>query len=869
MNTSPMMQQYHRAKEACGDALLLFRMGDFYELFYRDAEIAAEALGLTLTSRDKGENPIPMAGFPYHQLEGYLARLIAAGFRAAVCEQVEDPKKAKGLVQREITRVVTPGTLTDDSLLDPVESNFLAALIAPAEGGSPAAAAFCGLAWCDLSTGRFSAAQVPRNRIEDHLGRVAPAECLREESSQWPELQHLKTLWTERPSWTFSANHAHKTLTRHLGTTGLEGFGFSPEDELAVRAAGAVLEYLAETQKASLAHIRSLVPYRNGEVVEIDVATRRSLELTRTLRDGQRRGSLLAVMDRTVTAMGARLLSDWLANPLTSRESIEQRLDSVHELIQTPARRRDLRDALRQIYDLQRLLARVTTLRATPRDLGSVAKTLNHLPAIEQLLAGCQSPLLDSVRTEIRLCPELRDELDAALADDCPLQTREGGIIREGYHQELDQLRQLAAGGKQWIAEYQAREAERVGVPNLKVRFNKVFGYYIELTNAHRDKAPENYIRKQTLKNAERYITPELKEYEDKVLSSDERAKELEYELFTQLRERVQEHSVPLQSTAELLAQLDVLQSLAELAAQRGYCRPTLSDAACLRILDGKHPVLDVLEPDGEFVPNDTELGDEAGNIMLITGPNMAGKSTYIRQVALLTVMAQMGSFVPAREAQIGVADRVFARVGASDELARGQSTFMVEMTETARILNTATARSLVILDEIGRGTSTYDGISLAWAIVEHLHDQIGCRTLFATHYHELTDLQRSLPRVRNFNVAVKEWDENVVFLHKITPGTADKSYGIHVARLAGVPGQVNERAKEVLAQLENDHLDPQGQPKVMSDRSKGREIQLTLFAPQEHPLLDELRKLDLNGTTPLEALTLLNLWQQRLANTP
>ncbi len=868
MAASPMMQQYLDAKAACGDALLLFRMGDFYELFHDDAKLASRTLGLTLTSRDKGENPIPMAGFPYHQLEGYLAKLIASGYRAAVCEQVEDPKQAKGLVKREVTRVVSPGTLTDDALLDPRESNYLAAVaVFTAKGQAEARA---GLAWCELSTGRFFAETIPPAKLADELARIAPAECLVSDEGE-PLALPTGTMLTRRPAWAFAADSAHAALSKHFQTASLDGFGFTDEDAPALAAAGAVLDYLRETQKTSLDHFERLVPYRTGELLEIDEATRRSLEITRTIRTGARAGSLLAVIDRSTTPMGSRLLADWIANPLTSPAAIESRLDAVAALVTASAAREALRDELKGVYDLARLLARVTTGRASPRDLSFVARTLDKLPRIKELLAKISAtpvPLLAELDAQLDLCPELLAQLASALVEDCPLSATGGGILRGGYHAELDRLRELAAGGKQWIARYQAAEAERTGIPSLKVAYNKVFGYYLEITNTHRDKTPPHYIRKQTTVNAERYITPELKEYEEQVLTADERAKALEYELFGNLRELVQAAGRRLQATAAALAQLDVLAALADLARSRNYVRPQIADESVLEIIDGRHPVLDLTEPEGTFVPNDVSAGGEHGTVLLITGPNMAGKSTYIRQVALITLLAQAGSFVPAKRATIGVADRIFARVGASDELARGQSTFMVEMTETARILNTATARSLVVLDEIGRGTSTYDGISLAWAIVEHLHDAVGCRTLFATHYHELTDLTASLAGVRNLNVAVKEWQDHVVFLHKIVPGAADKSYGIHVARLAGVPRSVNERAKQVLAQLEAEHLDREGKPKIAVKGRKSRrgDLQLTLFAAPEHPVVDELRQLDVNSLTPLDALKLLADLKSRVA---
>ncbi len=872
MAKTPMMQQYMDAKAACGDALLLFRMGDFYELFYEDAKKAARELGLTLTSRDKGENPIPMAGFPHHQLDGYLGKIIAAGHRAAVCEQVEDPKQAKGLVRREVTRVVSPGTLTDDALLDPRESNFLVAIAygvtgvqtAKSEDGPPAV----GLAWAELSTGRFFAATFAAAQLGDELTRIGPSECLVADDAP-PLPEHWASSWmvTRRPAWAFSYETAKTNLTKHFQTANLEGFGFTDHDSTAIRAAGAILDYLLETQRSSLDHFDRLVPYRIGRYLEIDESTRRSLEITRTMREGRREGSLLAVVDRTTTAMGSRLLSEWIAAPLTQREAIEARLDALDELIQESRLRGELRDALKGIYDVERLLARVATGRASPRDLSFIGRTLASLPPIKELLHGRSSSLLTRLDVALDPCPDLRAQLDAALVDECPLTVHEGGIIRTGFHAQLDQYRELAAGGKQWIARYQAEETQRTGIPKLKVGYNKVFGYYIEISNTQQQRVPDEYIRKQTLKNAERYITPELKEYEEKVLSADEKAKDLEYELFAQLRDSVHAAGRRLQATAWSLAELDVLAGLAELASRQRYCRPQLVSQPTLNIVDGRHPVLDILEPQGTFVPNDAVANEKDGMILLITGPNMAGKSTYIRQVALLTLMAQIGSYVPAAQATIGIADRIFARVGASDELSRGQSTFMVEMTETARILNNATPSSLVILDEIGRGTSTYDGLSLAWAIVEHLHDHIKCRTFFATHYHELTDLASTLTAVANFNVAVKEWEDHVVFLHKIVPGAADKSYGIHVARLAGVPRDVNERAKQILSQLEAEHLDERGRPRIGTGRSKPQrgDIQLTLFAPMEHPLLDSIRGIDVNGLTPLEAMQLLQKWQDEL----
>jgi len=852
-----MMQQYEEAKRACPDALLLFRMGDFYEMFHDDAREAARILGLALTSRDKGEGGVPMAGFPHHQLESYLGKLIAAGKRAAVCDQVEDPRQARGLVKREVTRIVTPGTATDDALLDPHASNYLAAIVAGETTG---------LAWVEVSTGRFAAACVPEQSLADELARIAPSECLIAEDGAAPPVLDSRMMVTRRPSWAFAAKTARDTLTKHFSTQGLEGFGFENGDLPAIRAAGAVLDYLTETQKASLPHIERLTRYSRASALELDEATRRSLEITRTLRDGNREGSLLAVMDRTVTAMGARLLAEWLASPLTERAAIDERLDAVGELLADTALAVAIADQLRTVYDLERLMARVITGRASPRDLSFIGRTLKGLPQLKAKITARRSALLCRLEGALDLCPEIRAKLDAGLMDDCPLASRDGGFVRAGFNARLDELRELATGGKQWIAQYQAEESARSGISNLKVGFNKVFGYYLEITNSHSAKIPPHYIRKQTVKNAERFITPELKEYEEKVLSADEKAKDLEYDLFVELREGVAACVRRLQATAAVLSELDVLVALADLARTRNYCRPTITFEPVTHIVDGRHPVLDALLAGGSFVPNDAALGGDDGSMLLITGPNMAGKSTYIRQVALLTLMAQVGSFVPAREATVGIADRIFARVGASDELARGQSTFMVEMTETARILNMATPRSLVILDEIGRGTSTYDGLSLAWAVVEHLHDHVGCRTLFATHYHELTQLAGSLTGVRNLNVAVREWQDQVIFLHKIVEGAADKSYGIHVARLAGVPRDVVERAKQILAQLENQDLDSEGCSRLAARTAKrAGDLQLTLFAAAEHPLIDQLRQLRVEEMTPLAALEWLDAERRKL----
>ncbi|MDA0833913.1 MAG: DNA mismatch repair protein MutS [Planctomycetota bacterium] len=860
---TPMMERYLEVKGQNPGTLLLFRMGDFYELFYEDAQIASRILGLTLTSRDKNSpSPVPMAGFPYHALDQYLQKLIQSGQRVAICEQVEDPKEAKGLVRREVTRVVTAGTLTDENLLDPRQNNFLAC-VCPTPN-------CIGLAWLDLSTGRFLTCDLKLDELADELSRIRPVEVLVPESYHPKELQPNSLagstwLCTERPLWCFSKEHCQSRLMQHFGTSTLTGFDLTPESP-GITAAGVLLEYLKETQKGSLGHINRIETYHRADTLKMDDATRRSLEIVHTLREGSRDGSLLSILDETVTPMGARLLAEWLANPLTNIDKISQRLNAVDEFMQDPNLCRELKETLSHTYDLQRLTARIATGRAHPRDLASLAKSLALLPRLKAKISGRQTERINHLERQLDLCAEVRADIETVIVEDPPLQVSDGGVIREGFHAELDELRGLARGGKEWIARYQAEESARTGIPNLKVGFNRVFGYYLEVTASQASKIPPDYIRKQTLKNQERFITPALKEYEEKVLRAEERGLRWEQELFQALRERVAQHAARIQQSAEVLAEIDVLVSFSILALRQRYCRPELVEEPILDVVQCRHPVLDRLQPSGRFVPNDIRLGNKSGTIQIITGPNMAGKSTYIRQAALITLMAQIGSFVPATSARIGVADRIFARVGASDELSKGQSTFMVEMTETARILNSATDKSLVILDEIGRGTSTYDGISIAWAVTEYLHDVVGSRTLFATHYHELTTLTSSLPRARNWNVAVHEQDEQIVFLHQIVEGAADKSYGIHVARLAGIPADVIERARIVLNTLESDHVDETGRTHIPGRASSfKKQRQLSLFAADQHPLLDEIRELDLEHLSPSLALETLQRFRQRL----
>ncbi len=854
-----MMQQYLEAKNSHPGMMLLFRMGDFYELFNEDAQDASRILGLTLTSRDKS---VPMAGFPYHSLENHLRKLLQAGKRVAVCEQVEESSEAKGLVRREVTRIITPGTLTEDDLLDPKSNNHLGCVV---QGGRNAAS---GLAWVELSTGQFFAVDVQPQELADHLARLRPSEILFPDDGKTTEPPfNLRSYFpsssfTPRADWCFESGAALGLLYKHFEISTLAGFGFD-DKQICLRAAGALLGYLQDTLKTSLTHLRRITHFSQGAFLAIDEVTRRSLELTRTMRDGGRDGSLLHRIDRTSTPMGARLLSDWLVSPLANIEAIEARLDAVDMLKRDYRLRSDLRNALAKTFDLQRLAGRVATGRAGPRDLGSVAKTLVLLPEIQAVLNRGNCTLLQGLGNKIALLPLLRDKLFSALEEQLPLSAKDGGIIKKGYDFDLDELRNISASGKEWIANFQADEITRTGISSLKVGFNQVFGYYIEITHTHTAKVPSDYQRKQTLKNAERYITPELKEQEEKVLNAQEKLEKKEHELFLTLREFATSHTQELMTTSETLAFADVLCSLAELASERGWTRPEIVPEPLLDILDGKHPVLEQTMPAGTFVPNSASLHPDLGMFLLITGPNMGGKSVYIRQVALITLLAHLGSFVPASRARIGLTDRIFTRVGASDELGRAQSTFMVEMTEAANILNNATASSLVILDEIGRGTSTYDGVSIAWAITEHLHEKIRCRALFATHYHELSQLEESLKHLRNLQVCVKETPTGIIFLHRIEPGSADQSYGIHVAQRAGVPKSILERARIILADLEERHLladDPVGavirKPKI---------VQGSLFAQTDDPVLSSLRDLNIAQHSPEEILVLVIRWQKDL----
>ena len=831
-NLTPMMRQYRRVKEQIPPgALLLFRLGDFYEMFYDDARTAAPILDIALTKR----NGVPMCGVPYHSADGYIARLVRAGHKVAVCDQVEEPSKAGKIVRRELTQVITAGTTTSESLLQPGRNNYLMACL-------PTARRF-GLAFLDVSTGEFRAAELDTaGDVGAEIARWAPAECLLPEGAEANEeltailAQAHGAAPTTLDEDLFSAENAEFLLAENFGTGSLAGFGLG-DMPAAVGACGAILGYLRDVLRRSTDHITSLGVYDAGTYVGLDRDTQRNLDLVEDARTGRREGSLLGVIDESVTPMGGRTLRSWVLRPLRDPAGIRARQDGVRWLTGNPGARASLREVLRNVRDLERTASRIGFGQGGPRDLVALADAVDVIPKVRGLLAEAAGvAAIYALRDRALEMPQLVGRIRESIVDEPPALARDGGIFRPGRHEELDRLRDAAGKGRTWIASYQESERERTGIKSLKVRYNKVFGYYIEVTHANLDSVPEQYRRKQTLANAERFVTDDLKSYESRIVGAEERARELELELFQELRAEITRVLPGVQQTARALAELDALSTLAEIGAHRGYCLPEIDDGDTILIEDGRHPVIERALQGERFVPNDTRLDGSANQILVITGPNMAGKSTYIRQVALLVLMAQMGSMIPARSARIGVVDRVFTRVGASDDLAGGRSTFMVEMHETANILNNATSKSLVVLDEIGRGTSTFDGISIAWAVAEYLHEITDrrARTLFATHYHELTDLARSMSGVRNYNIAVRESKGRITFLRKIVPGPADRSYGIHVARLAGLPSAVVARAEEILKTLEESELTETGQPRLAQHRRRAPDPsgrQLSLFA--------------------------------------
>jgi len=870
---TPAMQQYHRMKAEHPDALLFFRMGDFYELFFEDAVVASRALEIALTSRAKDRDgaAIPMCGVPHHAVTGYVARLVKQGFRVALCEQMEDPRSAKGVVRREVVRVVTPGTQLEASALEAGDTSYVLA-IAPGESA-------LGAAWLDATTGDFFVSEWTGpgrwDRLRDEMGATRPREVLAPRTAELPP-------WLADPAESegaiprtpldedaFDARSGRRDLVAHFGVANLEPFGCEALPRAAA-AAGAALRYVRETQKRDLAHVTSLRTRHHGDGLVIDGLTRRNLELVENLVDGGRRGTLLDVLDETATAMGSRLLREWILRPLVHVEPIQDRLDAVEELAFRTVERGRLREAFKGVQDLDRIVGRVTLGTASPRDLVALARSLRALPAAAEAVDGCSAPLVRGQLKDLDPPLEVAADVEATLVDEPPPLVRDGGLVRDGVDPELDELRRMSHGGRTTIAAIEERERSRTGIASLKVRFNRVFGYYIEVSKSNLGLVPPDYVRKQTIAGGERFITPELKEYEEKVLRADERILERESEIFDALRGRVAAAARDVQRTSRAAAVLDVLATLAEVSARYNYVKPRIGSGDELLYVEGRHPVMERVLPE-PFVANDLKMGDGAPRLLVLTGPNMGGKSTFLRQTALIVVMAQMGCFVPAREAKVGIVDRIFTRVGATDHILRGQSTFMVEMQETAHILRHATARSLILLDEIGRGTATFDGLSIAWAVAEQIarDPAAGGKTIFATHYHELTDLAADLPTVGNLHVSAREWRDTVVFLRKIEPGGSDRSFGIQVARLAGLPAPVVARAQEILRNLERTEFDREGRPRLARSEQPapaaegGR--QLALFAGVEESVLEDLRRLDLEHLTPLQALALLDELRKRL----
>ncbi|MBN1294657.1 MAG: DNA mismatch repair protein MutS [Candidatus Latescibacteria bacterium] len=864
---TPVMQQYLEIKKEYNDAILFFRMGDFYEMFFDDAKLCARLLNITLTSRDKNKkDPIPMAGIPYHAVNGYLSRLLRAGYKVAICEQTSLPGKTKGPVKREIVQVVTPGTAMGEEVLDSRTNNYLVSLAL--NNGE------AGIAMADLSTGEFIAGVIIGEQTWlDELERITPNEIILSENEPADVENAIKSrlnsvMITYREGWTFERNFAEDSIREHFKVSGLKGFGIE-DTPLAISAAGGILSYMIDTQKASLNHITSLKRYRPDETMFLDSRTRRNLELTSSFsEDTGAKGTLFGVIDETVTPMGGRLLKSWLTSPLLETDEIIRRHDGVQVLVDHSSELSEIRGILSSIRDVERLISRVCLERANPRDMLSLAESLEKSWDFHETVGRLNTEIMASCTENAGDLRPLGAEISEALVDEPPVLISDGGIFRDGYHQELDELRTISRSGRKFIADLQEKERQRTGISNLKIKYNNVFGYFIEISKANLDRAPEDYYRKQTLVNAERFITPELKEYESKVLSAGERINDIERELFIELRGKIAASVREIQAFSQSVAVVDVLHSFARVAVANNYVRPKIDRGNIIEIKNGRHPVVETILPAGKFVSNDTLIDNESDQILIITGPNMAGKSTYLRQVGLIVLLAQSGSFVPASSAHIGVVDRIFTRVGASDNLAGGESTFLVEMNETANILNNCTPRSLILFDEVGRGTSTFDGLSIAWAIVEYLHQvkKSAARTLFATHYHELTELEVVLDRVKNYNIAVKEWNDEIVFLRKIIEGGSDQSLGIQVARLAGLPPKVISRAKEILTNLEANEFTVNNEPKIAASLStkKTGTYQMSLFELPEHPVVEEIRKLDIDNLTPIKALLLLGQLKQK-----
>ena len=876
---TPMMQHYLQTKEEYKDCILFYRLGDFYEVFFEDAITVSKELELTLTGKSCGmEERAPMCGVPFHAVEGYLNKLVQKGYKVAICEQVEDPKLAKGMVKREVVRIVTPGTNLDMQALDESKNNYIMCITYIADK--------YGISIADVSTGDYYVTEVDSERkLIDEINKFSPSEIVCNEAFYMSgvDIDDMKnrlgiTIYSLE-SWYFSDELAETTLKEHFKVNSLEGLGLH-DYECGLIAAGALLKYLYETQKRSLDHISAIHPYSTGKYMIIDSSTRRNLELVETLREKQKRGSLLWVLDKTKTAMGARMLRSYVEQPLIDIDEIKKRQDAIEEINQNMINREELREYLNPIYDLERLITRVTYQTANPRDLIAFKNSIGMIPPIKTLLGDFKGDLLQEIQADMDSLEDIYALIDASIQEEPPITIREGGILKENYNEEIDRFRNAKTEGKTWLAELEQKEREKTGIKNLKIKYNKVFGYYLEVTNSYKELVPDYFTRKQTLANAERYITPELKELEDMILGAEDKLVSLEYDLFCEIRNKVAAEVVRIQKTAKAIANLDVFVSLALVADQNNYCRPKMSENGVIDIKNGRHPVVEKMITNDMFIDNDTYLDNGNNRIAIITGPNMAGKSTYMRQTALIVLMAQIGSFVPAASAKIGIVDRIFTRVGASDDLASGQSTFMVEMTEVANILRNATSNSLLILDEIGRGTSTFDGLSIAWAVVEHISNPklLGAKTLFATHYHELTELEGKLNNVHNYCIAVKEKGDDIVFLRKIVKGGADKSYGIQVARLAGVPESVLNRAKEIVDELsanditeiaKNITVDNGHTPKKKKERLDEVDLtQMSLFdTVKDDDIIKELEEINLGNLTPIEALNKLYELQNKLKN--
>ena len=879
---TPMMQKYLETKEQYKDCILFYRLGDFYEMFFDDAITVSRELEITLTGKSCGqEERAPMCGVPYHAVDGYLTRLVAKGYKVAICDQVEDPKQAKGLVKREVTRIVTPGTILDAQAIDDTKNNYIMCIVYIADR--------YGVSVADITTGDYFVTELPDGgKLKDEIYRFMPSEIICNEAFYMSglDLEDLKERFHmavySLESWYFDDTACREKLMEHFKVSSLAGLGLSDYD-CGVLSAGALLQYLLETQKNDLSHMTRITPYTTGKYMMLDSSTRRNLELCETLREKQKRGSLLWVLDKTKTAMGARMLRKFIEQPLIEKQEILRRLDAVEELKQSAISREEIREYLSPVYDLERLITRITYGTANPRDLTAFAGSLSMLPPIRYLLEEMESSLLKDIYAELDPLEDLCTLVQNAIADEPPLAMKEGGIIRDGYNEEVDTLRRAKSEGKDWLAKLEQDEREKTGIKTLRIKYNKVFGYYLEVTNSYKELVPDYYTRKQTLANAERYITPELKELEDTILGAEDKLYALEYELYCTIRDTIAAEVKRIQTTAKAIASLDVFSSLALVAERNNYVRPKINESGKIDIKDGRHPVVEQMIPNGTFICNDTLLDDKKQRVSIITGPNMAGKSTYMRQAALIVLMAQIGSFVPASGADIGLVDRIFTRVGASDDLASGQSTFMVEMTEVANILRNATSKSLLILDEIGRGTSTFDGLSIAWAVVEYISDSklLGAKTLFATHYHELTELEGKIDNVNNYCIAVKEKGDDIVFLRKIVKGGADKSYGIQVAKLAGVPDLVIDRAKEIVEELVNEDITIRVSEIAVGGKDSGAKkkakpkkydemdlAQFSLFdTVKDDDVLEELKNIDVGNLTPVDALNTIYRLQNKLKN--